>query len=131
VALRKSRLIWSDTSGPSATTGRNGDLFLRTDTDTLYGPKDAGTWGSGVTLGGSGGPHAATHASGGGDDLKLDDLAAPDDNTDLDVSTAKHGLCPKLPGGTTNFFREDGTWQPASGGSGLTHPQVLARSLGA
>lgn len=40
---------------------------------------------------------------------KLDDLAAPDDNTDLDVSTLKHGLFPKLPGGTS-YYRADGTW---------------------
>lgn len=36
--------------------------------------------------------------------LKLDDLVTPDDNTDLDASTAKHGLMPKyqivsIPGG--------------------------------
>lgn len=41
--------------------------------------------------------HASTHQSGGGDAIKLDDLAAPDDTTDLDVSTLKHGLCPKAP----------------------------------
>ena len=28
--------------------------------------------------------------------IKLDDLAAPDDNTDLDASESAHGLCPKL-----------------------------------
>lgn len=28
-------------------------------------------------------------------EIKLDDLAAPDDNTDLDASITKHGLCPK------------------------------------
>ena len=56
--------------------------------------------------------HAATHVSGGSDAVKLDDLAVPDDNTDLNVSSARHGLFPKLPGGSTNFFREDGTWQP-------------------
>lgn len=54
--------------------------------------------------------HAAAHASGGGDAVKLDDLAAPDDNTDLNVSTAKHGLMSKLPGGTSTFYRADGTF---------------------
>ena len=39
------------------------------------------------------------------------------DTTANDVSTTRHGMFPKLPGGTTNFFREDGTWQPASGGT--------------
>lgn len=42
--------------------------------------------------------HAAgDHESGGSLAVKLDDLAAPDDNTDLDVSTTKHGLTPKAP----------------------------------
>lgn len=39
--------------------------------------------------------HHTTHESGGSDAIKLDDLAAPDDNTDLDASAAKHGLMPK------------------------------------
>lgn len=40
--------------------------------------------------------HATTHQSGGGDPIKLDDLAAPDDNTDLDATAIKHGLMAKL-----------------------------------
>jgi hypothetical protein len=41
--------------------------------------------------------------------LKLDDCAAPDDNTDLDFSTSTHGLCPK---GTNvgDYLKDDGTW---------------------
>lgn len=30
-------------------------------------------------------------------EIKLDDLGTPDDNTDLNASTSKHGLMPKLP----------------------------------
>ena len=41
---------------------------------------------------------------------KLDDFGTPDDNTDLNASTEKHGLLMKLGGGTTNFLRADGTW---------------------
>jgi hypothetical protein len=41
---------------------------------------------------------------------KLDDFATPDDNTDLDATTGRHGLLPKLGGGTINFFRADGSW---------------------
>lgn len=62
--------------------------------------------------------HKTSHQSGGSDAIKLDDLAAPDDNTDLDASTAKHGLLPKLGGGTTNFLRADGTWNAPAGGGG-------------
>lgn len=46
---------------------------------------------------------------------KLDDLNAPDDNTDLNVSAVVHGLFPKLPNTAADrFWREDGTWQDAS-----------------
>lgn len=45
---------------------------------------------------------------------KIDDLAEPDDNTDLNATTSKHGLLPKLGGGTTNFLRADGTWAAPS-----------------
>ena len=41
---------------------------------------------------------------------KLDDFGTPDDNTDLNASTDRHGLLPKLGGGSTNFLRADGTW---------------------
>lgn len=61
--------------------------------------------------------HASSHQSGGGDSIKLDDLAAPDDNTDLDATVLAHGLLPKLGGGTTNFLRADGSWANPGGGS--------------
>lgn len=64
--------------------------------------------------------HATAHASGGGDAIKLDDLSLPDDNTDLNASTARHGLLPKLGGGTTNFLRADGSWAEPPGGTGGT-----------
>jgi hypothetical protein len=41
---------------------------------------------------------------------KLDDLAAPDDNTDLNASTSAHGLMQKYPGGTTTFLRADASF---------------------
>lgn len=40
------------------------------------------------------------------------------------------GLVPLSGGGTVNFLRADGTWNAPAGGSGLTHPQVMARGLG-
>lgn len=54
--------------------------------------------------------HSSSHGAGGPDPIKLDDLATPDDNTDLDASTARHGLLRKLSGGTTVYLRGDGTW---------------------
>jgi hypothetical protein len=71
--------------------------------------------------------HATNHQSGGSDAIKLDDLATPDDNTDLNASTDRHGLLPKLGGGTTNFLRADGTWAAPTGGSsggGITWNEV-------
>lgn len=62
--------------------------------------------------------HASSHVSGGGDSIKLDDLATPDDNTDLDASTTRHGLLKKLSGVSTNFLRGDGVWADPAGGSG-------------
>ena len=62
--------------------------------------------------------HGPSHQNGGADAVKLDDLAAPDDNTDLNASAANHGLLPKLGGGTSNFLRADGTWAAPPGGGG-------------
>lgn len=50
--------------------------------------------------------------------FKLDDFAAPDDNTDLDASTSKHGLMKKFPGGTTAFLRADGSFAVPAGSTG-------------
>lgn len=41
---------------------------------------------------------------------KLDDLATPDDNTDLNASTARHGLMPKLSGISTEYLDGDGNF---------------------
>lgn len=47
---------------------------------------------------------------------KIDDLTAGDDNTDLDSTTARHGLLKKLDNSTTNFMRGDGSWAVPSTG---------------
>jgi hypothetical protein len=54
--------------------------------------------------------HASTHQSGGSDAIALDALAVPTDITTLNATTSAHGLLPKLGGGTTNFFRADGSY---------------------
>ncbi len=69
--------------------------------------------------------HASRHKSGGVDAIKLDELAATTDVTTLNASTSKHGLLPKLGGGTTNFLRADGAWA-APGASG----SVILRGRG-
>ena len=61
--------------------------------------------------------HASRHLSGGADSIKLDDLATPDDNTDLNATTTYHGLLPKLDNNATSFLNGQGGWSvPAGGG---------------
>lgn len=86
----------------------------------------AAVWVDATETGGGGGPHTSTHQNGGGDAIKLDDLAIPDDNTDLDASTARHGLLKKLPGGTTTFLRADGAFVAPPGGAAgdLDMPEI-------
>lgn len=53
---------------------------------------------------------------------KLDDMSAPDDNTDLDASTSAHGLMPKLDNSATNFLNGQGAWAvPDSGADPHMH----------
>jgi len=68
--------------------------------------------------------HATSHKSGGADAVKLDELAAPTDVTTLDADLTKHGLLPKLGGGTANFLRADGTWAAPSGSVFGADPQI-------
>lgn len=66
--------------------------------------------------------------------IKLDDFATPDDNTDLNASTSRHGLLKKLNNVVTNFMNGQGSWSaPVSGvqRSGATTDKALARWNGA
>jgi len=49
---------------------------------------------------------------------KLDDLAAPDDNTDLNATDGRHGLLPKLSWVATQFLNGQGGWTVPAGGGG-------------
>ena len=63
--------------------------------------------------------HAPSHQNGGADQIRIDNFQEGEDNTDLDSSITRHGLLPKLGGGSTNYLRADGTWAaPGGGGSG-------------
>jgi hypothetical protein len=52
--------------------------------------------------------------------FRIDDLAEGEDNADLDTSTLRHGLCPKLSGSTSQFLRGDGTFVTPPGMSPFT-----------
>lgn len=72
--------------------------------------------------------HSARHESGGADAIKLDDLAAPDDNTDLNASTTAHGLLRKLSNVATEYLDGTGVFStPAGGGSGLALTRAIAQ----
>ena len=71
-------------------------------------------------------------------DYRIDDLKEGEDNTDLDASTARHGLCPKLSGNDQHFLRGDGTFALPDGstdfggdsGTGGRHGLVPAPASG-
>jgi hypothetical protein len=54
--------------------------------------------------------HHNQHQQGGSDPLQLDKLATPDDTTELNASTVRHGLLPKLSGSSTTFLSGSGAW---------------------
>ncbi|MFN5372440.1 MAG: hypothetical protein ACK5B6_13350, partial [Bacteroidia bacterium] len=56
--------ILNGTSNPISGTGALGDFYLNTATNTLFGPKTAGGWGTGVSLIGPAGPQGAQGATG-------------------------------------------------------------------
>ena len=73
--------------------------------------------------------HATSHQAGGVDLIKLDDLGAPDDNTDLNASTTAHGLLRKLPGtGATQYLDGDGNWTAPSGTGAPTTADYLVKT---
>jgi len=59
--------------------------------------------------------HGSRHFSAGADAIKLDQLAAPDDNTNLNTTTGAHGLCPKLPGDGAKMLNGLGQWSTVGG----------------
>ncbi len=56
--------IWNGNSNPTAGTGVDGDFYLNTNTNTIFGPKAGGAWPSGVSLVGPTGAAGATGATG-------------------------------------------------------------------
>lgn len=52
--------------------------------------------------------------------IKIDDLAAADDNTDLNATTGHHGLLTKLSGNSAQFLNGNGEFSTPEGGSGST-----------
>ncbi len=59
-----------------------------------------------------------------GSHVKLDDLTAPDNNTDLNASTSLHGLMQRYPGGTATFLRSDGSFAAPTAAASISQTEV-------
>jgi hypothetical protein len=56
--------VLSGISNPATSLGANGDFYINTSTNTLFGPKSSGVWPSGVSLVGPAGPNGQTGPAG-------------------------------------------------------------------
>jgi hypothetical protein len=61
--------------------------------------------------------HATNHKSGGTDPVKVDELAAPADNSNLNATTGAHGLLKKLDNVITHFMNGQGNWTTIPAGA--------------
>ena len=55
-AAGSTNTILNGTSNPTAAQGANGDFFINTTTNQIFGPKASGVWPAGVSLVGATGP---------------------------------------------------------------------------
>lgn len=74
----------------------------------------------GSSGGGNAGPHAATHKKNGSDAIRVDELADPTDNTNLNTTINAHGFAPKLPNDANVFLNGVGGWSAAAGGGTIS-----------
>jgi hypothetical protein len=100
-----------DNTDLNASTSAHG-LLKKLDNDSTHFLNGQGNWAAPSSTPSA---HATSHQSGGGDAIKLDDLAAPDDNTDLNASTSAHGLLPKLSNVATQYMNGTGGWSVPAG----------------
>ena len=64
IAGTNGTAVLNGTTVPSSATGTNGDFYINTATNTLYGPKTGGAWPAGTSLVGPQGLTGATGATG-------------------------------------------------------------------
>ena len=69
--------------------------------------------------------HGALHQAGAADEIKLDNLAAPDDNTDLDATIGRHGLLPKLSNNVLEFFNGVGAFTVPGGATSGANQYII------
>jgi hypothetical protein len=130
IKLRRDTAANWTSANPTLDEGEPG---LETDTGKIKFGDGSTAWNSLAYYAPLPGAHKTSHQSGGSDAIKLDDLAATDDNTDLNASASAHGLCPKLSGNSAQALRGDGTWgatTPASHAHAIADVTYLSGALG-
>ena len=107
-------ILYGIATPPPPTLGANGDFYINTATNFIYGPKDAGTWPAGKSIVGAAGSNGTNGTNGTNGNSILYGTAAPTTegvNGDFYINTS------------TNFIygpKAAGTW-PA--GTSLVGPQ--------
>ncbi|WP_228973409.1 SGNH/GDSL hydrolase family protein [Streptomyces sp. DH12] len=85
------RTILSGTVDPTSGDGANGDFYINTTSWTIFGPKAAGAWGSGTTLGGGGGAITSVNGETGTVVLDAADVGADPAGAASAAQTAAEG----------------------------------------
>jgi hypothetical protein len=110
--------IINGSGAPSSGLGSNGDFYLDTATNEIYGPKTSGSWGAGVSLVGPQGPPGTGTAiiqSSGAGPVRTGATGAFSLRSSA-ISVAANQLCPTN-GSAAIFHAVLSAWEPAQTGS--------------
>jgi hypothetical protein len=103
--------VLNGTSAPSINTGVDGDFYINTASNELYGPKANGVWTTSVLLIGPAGPSGIAGATGSVGPIGLTGPAGPTGNAGLPGATGPIGLTG--PAGTNGTAVLNGTSVPS------------------
>jgi hypothetical protein len=103
--------VLNGTSAPSINTGVDGDFYINTASNELYGPKANGVWTTSVLLIGPAGPSGIAGATGSVGPIGLTGPAGPTGNAGLPGTTGPIGLTG--PAGTNGTAVLNGTSVPS------------------
>jgi hypothetical protein len=106
------KTVLNGTSNPTATVGANGDFFINTTSNTLFGPKAAGAWPTGVSLVGSAGTNGTNGQgipTGGTSGQVLAKVNNTDFNTQWVTPSSGGSSLPAQEGNSGKLLTTDGT----------------------